>query len=242
MRNFRTRTLGFTAALLACWLCLSGCALAFGETGELLSPDDLTRLQPAYEKFVNELADLIIARGLLPADQRDAWFRYQMGDYFQNGGYGMIAAMYSPDLLELARPQDSLLRLEKPTPHGTLRIDTLGAYDPLDATLPGLMLEASLTDAQGLPVACRFRWHCEQGGFIAWDSLNAAEVNVGNSFTNDGRICYWTDQPPAPDSGGVWVIDLDILSPTDDAAVLSSASLTLTQQGTGWALDYQALQ
>jgi hypothetical protein len=226
---------------LALLLCLCTAALAGDERGVLLSPDDLTALRPAYEAFLNQLADRIIARDLLREDEREAWLMYQLGDYFQNGPYGMIAAMFTPDLLAWARPQDSLLRLEKAVSGGTLRVDTVGAYAPLDSILPGLLLETSLIGRDGLPVLCRFRWGASQGGFVAWNALTAQEMDVGNSFINDGRPFYWTDQPPAANAVGDWVINVEILGAEDDTA-LGSAAITLTPQDGGWALGPQALR
>ena len=79
---------------------------ALAADGPMLTAEDLAELQPAYEAFLDELEDLIVEKGLLADDQREAWRMYQLGDFFQNGGYGMIAAMYTPDLLVYARDVD----------------------------------------------------------------------------------------------------------------------------------------
>ena len=232
-----------TALAILC-LSLGECgALAAAETGQYLTADDLRALAPAYEAFLQQLADVIIQRGLISPEEREDWLLYQLGDYYQNGGSGMIAAMFSPGLLAEVRPQDSLLRLQKEFPLGTLRVDTMGAYSPLDGSMPGLLLEASLTDKEGLPVLCRFRWSCDQGGFSTWDALSGKVVDVGVEYINDGRPAYWSDQPITGDASGMlWNIRLEILSLNDDSRVLGNASLLLTPAGSGWELDETSLR
>ena len=227
-------------------LCLSAGekgALATAETGQYLTEEDLRALQPAYEAFLQQLADVVIARGLISPEEREDWLGYQLGDYYQNGGSGMIAAMFTPGLLAQVRPQDSMLRLKKEFPIGMLRVDTMGAYSPLDGCMPGLLLEASLTDERGLPVQCRFRWACDQGRFSAWDALSGKMVEVGIAYINDGRPAYWSDQPIVGDaSGAFWRIEVEILPPDDDSRVLGSAELVLTPSGSGWQLDENSLR
>ena len=146
---------------------------ALAADGPMLTAEDLAELQPAYEAFLDELEDLIVEKGLLADDQREAWRMYQLGDFFQNGGYGMIAAMYTPDLLVYARDVDSLVSLSCQTGAGLLELQTMRGYTPLDSALPGLLLEVSLSDAEGMPVPCRFRFTATQGSFLAWDALGA---------------------------------------------------------------------
>ncbi len=233
-------------AAVACLLCLCiwiGVASAASEGGVLLSAEDLRTLEPAYDAFLQKLADVIVERGLLAPEDREDWLLYQMGDYYQNGGYGMIAAMFTPNLLDEARPQDAMLRLEKEMNIGTLHISTMRAYSPLDSAQPGLLLEASVTDNQGMPVACRLRWHCEQGGFAVWDALGGKVTEVGNFCVNDGRPTYWSDQPVSgAEPGALWRIGLDLLDPYDDAKVLGSAELVLKPEGSGWVLDENSLR
>jgi len=230
------------AAGILC-LCLgAGGARAFTETGQYLTPDDLRALAPAYEAFLQQLADVIIGRGLISPEEREDWLMYQLGDYYQSGGSGMIAAMFHPGLLAEARPQDSLLRLRKEFPHGTLHVYTMAAYSPLDGAMPGLLLEAAFTDPQGLPVRSRFRWRCEQGGFSTWDALGGRMVEVGTEYINDGRPAYWSDQPITGETAALWTIELEILAPDDDDKVLGRAELALTPSGSGWELSAQSLR
>jgi len=238
-RIFGRRALATALAIL----CLSsGGALAATEAGQYLTPEDLRCLAPVYEAFLQRLADVIILRGLISPEEREDWLMYQLGDYYQNGGAGMIAAMFNPGLLAEVRPQDSLLRLQKEFPTGTLYVDTMGAYAPLDGSMPGLMLEASFTDVQGLPVRSRFRWKCGQGGFSTWDALGGRVVDVGIEYINDGRPAYWSYQPPAGEGSGVWRIEVEILPSDDDTRVLGTAELLLTPAGSGWELDETSLR
>ncbi len=232
---------GAALLLLLGLVCGAGMALA-NESGQLLTMEDLRELQPAYEVFLNQLADVVIERGLISPEEREDWLMYQLGDYFQNGGYGMIAAMFNPGLLADARPQDSLLRLEKEFSAGVLHVDTMRAYSPLDATLPGLLLEASLTSAEGLPLECRIRWSCGQGGFATWDAMEGRVVEVGLEYVNDGRPFYWSDQPLTDDGAGAnRRITLEVLAAESDT-VLGKAEISLTPSGSGWSLDESALQ
>lgn len=231
------------AILLILLLGLSG-ACAFADEGDpLLSVDDLSRVQESYEVFLGELEDLLVEKGLLDDSDRDEWMMYQLGDFVQNGGYGMIAAMYTPDLLEYAREEDTMLRLSVQKGDYTLRVDTMRRYTPLDTILPGLLLESSVTDAAGQPVTCRLQLSASQGGFSAYDAMAQHYVDVGVSIINDGRACYWSDQPitdetTAPDV----VITLEMLDELDESKVLLTATLTLTPSGTGWMLADDALQ
>ena len=245
IEGFRMILRWFTAAAVTGVICLcfgAGSALATSEAGQYLTTEDLRGLQPIYEAFLQRLADVIIERGLISPEERDDWLMYQLGDYYQNGGAGMIAAMYNPGLLAEVQPQDSLLRLTKEFSSGTLRVDTMGAYSPLDGSMPGLLLEASFTDTQGLPARCRYRWKCGQGGFSTWDALGGKMVDVGIEYINDGRPAYWSDQPLTGEGTIEWRIQLEILAPDDDAIVIGTAELYLTPSGAGWELGNDALR
>ena len=58
------------------------------EGSPLLSVDDLLSLEESYEVFLEQLGDLAVERGLLSEEERAAWHDAQMGDLYQNGGYG----------------------------------------------------------------------------------------------------------------------------------------------------------
>ncbi|MGN0776908.1 MAG: hypothetical protein ACI4MM_09570, partial [Candidatus Ventricola sp.] len=75
--------------------CLPVCVLA-AEGDPLLSVDDLLSLEDSYDAFLDELEELIVERGLLSPEEREAWRDAQMGDFYQNGGYGSILANYMP--------------------------------------------------------------------------------------------------------------------------------------------------
>lgn len=231
------------AMLLALILSMTAVCAYADEGDPLLSVDDLSRVQESYEVFLGELEDLLVEKGLLDEGDREEWMMYQLGDFVQNGGYGMIAAMYTPDLLEYAREEDTMLRLSVQKGDYTLRVDTMRRYTPLDTILPGLLLESSVIDATGQPVTCRMLLSASQGGFSAYDAMTQRYMDVGVSITNDGRACYWSDQPitdetSAPDV----VITFTLLDEQDDSKELMSATLTLVPSGTGWMLADNALQ
>ena len=89
-------------SLLLLLALLPVCALA-AEGDPLLSVDDLLSLQDSYDAFLDELESLIIERGLLSPEERETWRDAQMGDFFQNGGYGSILANYLPGVLGYIR-------------------------------------------------------------------------------------------------------------------------------------------
>lgn len=228
--------------LLLCFCLSLTCPLGASEVGELLSQEDLRSLQPTYEAFLEELSDLAVERGLLLPEEKEEWMMVQLGDYLQNGGFGTIMTMYTLDLLQLARPEDTMLRLSKTLSIGTLSLTTMRGYNPLDSSQPGLILSAELRDTEGLPVESRFRWVCSQGGFLAWDAFTGTTTDVGNSLINDGRPAYWSDQPLTAGQTGSWVITIEVLSLENDLSVRGEAQLTLMPQDEGWLLDESSLQ
>lgn len=229
--------------LLTLLLALCALPVLADEGDPLLSVDDLSRVQESYEAFLGDLEALLVEKGLLTEENREEWRMYQLGDFVQNGGYGMIAAMYTPDLLDYAREEDTMLRLRVGKGAYTLHLDTMRRYTPLDTALPGLLLESSVTDAAGQPVTCRIRLTASQGGFCAYDALAQRYTEVGVSIVNDGRACYWSDQPITDEASAPEVtIRLEMLGLEDDNAVLASATLTLTPSGTGWTIRDGALE
>ena len=98
------------ALLVLCFAFLPACALA-GEGDPLLSVDDLLSLEESYGAFLAELEDLIVERGLLSQEEREIWRDAQMGDFFQNGGYGSVLVNYMPGVLGYVREDETLLAL-----------------------------------------------------------------------------------------------------------------------------------
>ena len=120
-------------------------ALHAEEGSPLLSVDDLLSLEESYEVFLEQLGDLAVERGLLSEDERAAWHDAQMGDFYQNGGYGSILVNYMPDALDYTREEETLLTLSAKLDGGTLELMTMRRYTPRDSMLSGLMLTPSMT-------------------------------------------------------------------------------------------------
>lgn len=210
-------------------LCLSLSFAALGETDAYLSGSDLKALEPAYEAFLNRLADTLIEKGLLPEADREAWLLYQLGDFLQNGGYGSIVAMYTPGLLSMADESVAMRRFQLDTPRGKLQLNTLKRYSPLYSSLPGLPLDAELHDGSSpLPVACRFRWTVTGGMLMIWDGNGVVEV--GSTYTSDGRPLYWSETPV---EGCREDLRLELLRLEEDVA-MASITLTVVSEGGCW--------
>ena len=188
------------ALLLAALLCVPAGALG-AEGDPLLSVDDLLSLEESYGAFLTELESLIVARGLLSEEERGAWRDAQMGDFFQNGGYGSILASYMPGALGLVREEETLAVLRVPLDGGlTLEVSTMRRYTPQDSSLPGLMLTLSLEDASGAPLDATFSLSATSGVFRKWDALAGTYADVGVSVGSDGETVVWSNQTPAADA------------------------------------------
>lgn len=227
------------AAFLLAFAFIPAASLA-GEGDALLSVDDLLSLQGSYEAFLSELEALIISRGLLSESERDAWHDAQMGDFFQNGGYGSILANYTPGVLSLSREEDTLLTLCAALEGGTLEIATMQRYTPKDSSLPGLMLTLSMEDASGTPLNVRYALRSTSGMFLKWDALLGSYVTVGAAASSDGETVVWSDQTPAANAKGP-AITISILD-AQTQAYLGEATITLTVDGEGYVLTADALQ
>lgn len=207
-------------------------AAALGDANAYLTGADLKALEPAYETFLNALADLLIEKQLLTEPEREDWLLYQLGDFVQNGGYGTIQAMYTPGLLNMADESVTMQRFALNTPAGLLTLDTLRRYSPAYSSLPGLPLDTELNDAAtGEPVPCRFRWTTTGGMLLIWDGNEIVEV--GSTFVSDGRPLYWYENP---EDGYDETLRLELLSASEDV-IMASAELYLTAAEDCWLAE-----
>ena len=230
----------WTALLLALLLLLPAAALA-GEGDPLLSVDDLLSLEASYSAFLDELEALIVERGLLSEEERGAWRDAQMGDFFQNGGYGSILINYMPGVLNLVRGEETVLTLTAQLSGGqTLELLTMRRYTPRDSSLSGLMLTPTLTDADGVPLDVRYTFGAEGGVFLKWDAMMGAYVSVGASAVSDGETVVWSAQTPAQDAKNP-VLTIDMVDVQTGEAI-GGAAVTLTVSGDGYEVDSGALE
>lgn len=226
--------------MLTLLACVPMLALAV-EGDPLLSVDDLLLLEDSYDAFLDELEELIIERGLLSPDERAAWRDAQMGDFYQNGGYGSILVNYMPGVLSYVREEETLLQLSASLPDmGTLYVDTMRRYTPQDSSLSGLMLTLSMTDESGVPLDVGFSLSGESGLFLKWDALESAYVSVGATAQSDGETVVWSDQTPAQGARNPTIV----IAVADRATqeILAEALLTLTVDGDGYRVDEGALR
>lgn len=220
-------------------LMLPVCALG-AEGDPLLSVDDLLALQDSYEAFLDELEALIVERGLLAPEEREAWRDAQMGDYFQNGGYGSILANYLPGVLGYIREEETLLQLSARLDDGSvLYLDTMCRYTPQDSSLSGLMLTLSLNGADGMPMDAEFSFGATSGVFLKWDALMSAYVSVGATALSDGETVVWSDQAPIAGAKNP-SISISIIDPQTQEPI-GAAVLALTVDGDGYQLEEDAL-
>ena len=228
-----------------CALCLilfltPVCALA-AEGDPLLSVDDLMALEDSYGAFLDELEDLIVERGLLSEEERETWRDVQMGDFFQNGGYGSVLANYMPGLLGYVREEETLLELSCLFEDGsTFSVDTMRRYTPRDSSLSGLMLTLRLTDASGAPVNAAFSLTATSGVFMKWDAMMSAYASVGARADSDGETVVWSDQTPLVDAKNP-VITIAMTDPETKEPLPHVIELTLTVSGDGYQVSDGAL-
>lgn len=218
---------------------LPACAFA-AEGDPLLSVDDLLSLEDSYDAFLDELEELIVERGLLSPEEREAWRDAQMGDFYQNGGYGSILVNYMPGVLSYIREEETLMQLSTRLADGsTLYVDTMRRYTPQDSSLSGLMLTLSMTDESGVPLDVGFALSSASGVFLKWDAMESAYVSVGASARSDGETVVWSDQTPAQGAKNP-TISITIIDPATQET-LAGATLTLIVDGDGYRVDEGAL-
>lgn len=203
---------------LCCMLPHAACAME----GAYLSGEDMQALEPSYEAFLETLADLLVARGLLSESETDEWLLYQLGDFMQNGGFGTISVVYTPGQLSTDNEAITLRRYTVDTGAGALWLETLRRYAENYSPLPGLPLDTELLDKDDNPLPCRFRWTASDGSFLIWDGVEEAVVNVGATYVSDGRPLYWYSEPV---EGTDALLTLDVLYEMEDSTI---ASYTLT--------------
>ena len=207
------------------------------EGSPLLSVDDLLSLEESYEVFLEQLGDLAVERGLLSEDERAAWHDAQMGDFYQNGGYGSILVNYMPGALDYTREEETLLTLSAKLDGGTLELMTMRRYTPRDSTLSGLMLTPSMTDDAQMPMDAHYSFGSTSGVFMKWDALLGTYVSVGAAAESDGETVVWSAQTPAENAKNP-VLTITV---TNEREPLGEAALTLTVDGEGYRVDDYAL-
>ena len=207
------------------------------EGSPLLSVDDLLSLEESYEVFLEQLGDLAVERGLLSEDERAAWHDTQMGDFYQNGGYGSILVNYMPGALDYTREEETLLTLSAKMDGGTLELMTMRRYTPRDSTLSGLMLTPSMTDDAQMPMDAHYSFGSTSGVFMKWDALLGTYVSVGATAESDGETVVWSAQTPAENAKNP-VLTITV---TNGREPLGEAALTLTVDGEGYRVDDYAL-
>ena len=227
--------------LLICFsffLALNVTTVCADEGSPLLSVDDLLALEDSYEAFLAELGDLAVERGLLSEEDRAAWHDAQLGDFFQNGGYGSILVSYLPGALGYTREEDTLLNLSAAFEGGRLDVMTMRRYTPGDSTLSGLMLTPSVADADGAPMDAHYT-SATSGIFMKWDALLGTYVTVGTTAESDGETVVWSDQTPAADAKDP-VVSI-ALTQAGAQTTLAEAKLLLRVDGEGYLIEDDAL-
>ena len=207
------------------------------EGSPLLSVDDQLSLEESYEVFLEQLGDLAVERGLLSEDERAAWHDAQMGDFYQNGGYGSILVNYMPGALDYTREEETLLTLSAKLDGGTLELMTMRRYTPRDSTLSGLMLTPSMTDDAQMPMDAHYSFGSTSGVFMKWDALLGTYVSVGATAESDGETVVWSAQTPAENAKNP-VLTITV---SNGREPLGEAALTLTVDGEGYRVDDYAL-
>ncbi|MDR0396755.1 MAG: hypothetical protein LBH66_05595 [Oscillospiraceae bacterium] len=175
----------------ACWIWPGASALG----AAFLPPEALKKLRPDYESFLDSMADTLIEYGLLADEDREKWSAFHLADFVRNGGYGTIAIMYNPDLLMSVDSDSLALRLTAPIGAGVMHLDTLRAFTPGSAGLPGLPLEAALETETGEPISCMYRWIATSGSLMVWDRATESARTVGSEWIGSDQMLYWSEEP-----------------------------------------------
>lgn len=219
---FRARLTRFCFVLLCLALTLN-CAAA----SELLSHDDLTRLKPAFETLVAQLADTLVANGLLLESDKNDWIDFQIADYLLNAGYGTIAILYSPDTLQQATDEELALRVTKQSGTLTLRLDTLRATEQNNIIGHGLPLDASLIDESGDIVPCLFHWSVNSGRVEIWDAGSDTTRMFGSSLMSQGELVYFRGYNMLDETTELTLEFIDI----DSGTIIDTISIDIVSDG-----------
>lgn len=214
-------------------LCMLAASPAGAVEGAYLPGDVLRTLEPTFEAFVTQLADVLVERDLLQASQKEEWILYQLGDFVQNGGFGSIIVLYTPGLLGIADESVTIRRFTLETEAGTLLLETLRQYEEQYSPLPGLPLDVKLLDENGEPVDARFRWTATGGDFLVWDDTRE-QVNEANSYVGDVSVpVYWYEEP----YGGIEeTLTLEVLTSGEDS-ILATATLLVRSGEESWTTE-----
>ena len=205
---------------------------------ELLSPEDLAQLQPAYEAFLDVLEQTLQARGLLEGVDAQAWRAAQLGDFLSNGAYGSFLISYQPGALDAVREEDIARTLSCSFPFGVLYLSTLRRYTPA-ADAKGLLLSFSLKDASELPVSAAFELTCTEGLFSRWNALSEHYQAVGPKAISEGEALLWS--APVPAMGAADPQMNIVLYHNQTGERLGKATLRLRVSQGGYVLDEDAL-
>ena len=233
------RRIWMAVVMIALMLMPAGAPAAEGDP--LLSVDDLLELEDSYAAFLSELEEMIVARGLLSEEEREIWRDAQMGDFFQNGGYGSVLANYMPGVLGYLREEDTLVALSVPLSGGrTLQLDTMRRYTPQDSSLSGLMLTLTLLDENGAPLDVSFELGSTSGVFLKWDAMTGSYASVGVRAQSDGETVVWSDQTPSAGAKNP-VLTITMTDTQTQQPLEGAAQLTLTVDGDGYRVDDGAL-
>ena len=233
------RRIWMAVMMIALMLMPAGAPAAEGDP--LLSVDDLLELEDSYAAFLSELEEMIVARGLLSEEEREIWRDAQMGDFFQNGGYGSVLANYMPGVLGYLREEDTLVALSVPLSGGrTLQLDTMRRYTPQDSSLSGLMLTLTLLDENGAPLDVSFELGSTSGVFLKWDAMTGSYASVGVRAQSDGETVVWSDQTPSAGAKNP-VLTITMTDTQTQQPLEGAAQLTLTVDGDGYRIADGAL-
>jgi len=233
------RRIWMAVVMIALMLVPAGAPAAEGDP--LLSVDDLLELEDSYAAFLSELEEMIVARGLLSEEEREIWRDAQMGDFFQNGGYGSVLANYMPGVLGYLREEDTLVALSVPLSSGrTLQLDTMRRYTPQDSSLSGLMLTLTLLDENGAPLDVSFELGSTSGVFLKWDAMTGSYASVGVRAQSDGETVVWSDQTPSAGAKNP-VLTITMTDTQTQQPLEGAAQLTLTVDGDGYRIADGAL-
>ena len=133
----------------------------------------------------------------------------------QRGGYGSILTAFYPGVLSYIQEEDQVCTLEAELDSGTVVLQTMKKYSPMDSLSDGLMLQFSMNDPDGGHIEVRFELSVTDGVFYRWDAIAGSYASAGLSLSVEGETIFWACPVPVADTVAP-VMQIGVYATDDD--------------------------